>query len=108
MSLYRCSVCGYVYDPERGDPARGVPPRTKFEDLQEDWVCPVCGFGKDRFSPWKPGKTGEDRRRPEKTGEDLRRPDLPKCSWMAVARATRGAPSPMVINSVEGGRNGPF
>lgn len=54
MNLYRCSVCGHVYDPERGDPAGDVPPGTEFEDLPDDWVCPVCGFGRDKFSPWKP------------------------------------------------------
>ena len=54
MKLYRCSVCGYVYDPERGDPVGGVPPGTKFEDLPDDWVCPVCGFDKGKFSPWEP------------------------------------------------------
>jgi len=54
MKLYRCSVCGYVYDSERGDPVGGVPPGTKFENLPDDWVCPVCGFDKGKFSPWKP------------------------------------------------------
>lgn len=49
MSKYVCSVCGYVYDPEIGDPDNGVEAGTKFEDISEDWVCPVCGLGKDVF-----------------------------------------------------------
>jgi rubredoxin len=49
MDRYVCSVCGYVYDPEQGDPDNGVAAGTKFEDLPEDWVCPVCGAGKEDF-----------------------------------------------------------
>ncbi|UCD13071.1 MAG: flavin reductase [Thermoplasmatales archaeon] len=49
MSRYGCKVCGYVYDPEKGDPDNGVAPGTKFEDLSNDWVCPVCGAGKEDF-----------------------------------------------------------
>lgn len=48
---YRCTVCGYVYSPEQGDPQAGIAPGTSFADLPEDWVCPVCGVGKDRFEP---------------------------------------------------------
>lgn len=48
---YRCSVCGYIYDPVKGDSDGGIDPGTPFEDLPEDWVCPVCGVGKDRFEP---------------------------------------------------------
>lgn len=46
---YTCSVCGYVYDPQKGDPEGNVPPGTRFEDLPEGWVCPVCGAGRERF-----------------------------------------------------------
>jgi flavin reductase (DIM6/NTAB) family NADH-FMN oxidoreductase RutF/rubredoxin len=46
---YRCTVCGYVYDPEKGDPESGIAPGTPFEELPEDWVCPVCGAAKDEF-----------------------------------------------------------
>jgi flavin reductase (DIM6/NTAB) family NADH-FMN oxidoreductase RutF/rubredoxin len=49
MDKYVCSVCGYVYDPETGDPNNGIKPGTKFEDLPDDWVCPVCGAGKESF-----------------------------------------------------------
>jgi rubredoxin len=49
MKKYVCSVCGYVYNPADGDPDSGIQPRTAFEDLPEDWVCPVCGAGKDSF-----------------------------------------------------------
>ena len=49
MSKYRCSICGYVYDPEKGDPSSGIAPGTPFDKLPEDWVCPVCGASKDQF-----------------------------------------------------------
>ncbi len=49
MEKYRCTACGYIYDPEKGDPDSGIDPGTSFEDLPEDWVCPVCGVGKDMF-----------------------------------------------------------
>lgn len=49
MKKYRCLVCEYVYDPEKGDPDNGIDPGTSFEDLPDDWICPVCGVGKDQF-----------------------------------------------------------
>lgn len=49
MKKYRCTVCDWVYDPEVGDPDAGVEPGTAFEDLPEDFVCPLCGVGKDDF-----------------------------------------------------------
>jgi len=49
MAKYECSVCGYVYDPESGDPDGGIAPGTRFEDIPEDWVCPVCGASKSEF-----------------------------------------------------------
>ena len=53
MDKYVCVVCGWVYDPEVGDPDNGIAPGTSFEDLPKDWVCPVCGVGKDQFEPEK-------------------------------------------------------
>ena len=50
MEKYVCDVCGYVYDPEVGDPDSGIAPGTAFEDIPEDWVCPICGVGKSDFS----------------------------------------------------------
>ena len=47
---YVCDICGYVYDPELGDPENGVAPGTPWEDVPEDWVCPLCSVGKDQFS----------------------------------------------------------
>ncbi len=44
-----CELCGYVYDPELGDPDSGVNAGVRFEDLPESWVCPVCGAGRDQF-----------------------------------------------------------
>lgn len=49
MAKFKCTVCGYIYDPEKGDPESGVNPGTPFEDLPDDWVCPVCGAGKEDF-----------------------------------------------------------
>ena len=49
MKKFRCTVCGYIYDPEKGDDNANVPAGTTFENLPEDWVCPVCGVGKDMF-----------------------------------------------------------
>ncbi len=51
MKKYVCTVCGYVYDPATGDPDSGIQPGTAFADIPEDWVCPVCGAGKDSFEP---------------------------------------------------------
>jgi rubredoxin len=49
MAKHTCGVCGYVYDPEVGDPDNGIEPGTAFADLPEDWVCPVCAAGKEEF-----------------------------------------------------------
>ncbi len=49
MDKWECALCGYVYDPEVGDAESGVAPGTAFEDLPEDWVCPICGAGKEDF-----------------------------------------------------------
>lgn len=47
---YICNLCGYVYDEESGDPDNGIAPGTKWEDVPADWVCPLCGAGKEEFS----------------------------------------------------------
>jgi flavin reductase (DIM6/NTAB) family NADH-FMN oxidoreductase RutF/rubredoxin len=49
MKKYQCTVCGYVYDPANGDPDSNIAPGTSFEDIPDDWVCPVCGVTKDQF-----------------------------------------------------------
>ncbi|MBI4686565.1 MAG: rubredoxin [Nitrospirae bacterium] len=49
MDKYECIVCGYIYDPEIGDPDNGVSPNTPFESIPDSWVCPVCGAAKDQF-----------------------------------------------------------
>ncbi len=49
MAKYECTVCGYVYDPELGDPDGGIAPGTLFEDIPDDWMCPVCGAAKSDF-----------------------------------------------------------
>ncbi len=50
MKKYECNVCGYIYDPELGDPEHGIPPGTPFDELPEDWICPVCDVGKEDFT----------------------------------------------------------
>ena len=57
---YTCDVCGYVYDPAVGDPESGIPAGTTFEDLPEDWVCPLCGASKDDFTVEKSDDEEED------------------------------------------------
>ena len=49
MAKWKCSVCGYIYDEEKGDPLAGASPGTKFADLPDDWTCPVCGAPKSEF-----------------------------------------------------------
>ena len=49
MQKWICTVCGYIYDPDKGDQENGVPAGTVFENLPADWVCPVCGASKDDF-----------------------------------------------------------
>ena len=49
MTKYYCKICGYVYDPVEGDPDGGIAPGTSFEDISDDWKCPVCGVGKEEM-----------------------------------------------------------
>ena len=49
MDKYKCTICGYIYDPVVGDPDGGIEPGTSFEDLPEDWRCPLCGAMKKYF-----------------------------------------------------------
>ncbi len=49
MEKYKCVICGYLYDPEEGDPSGGIEPGVLFRDLPSDYICPVCGAGKDEF-----------------------------------------------------------
>lgn len=51
MNKYVCEPCGWIYDPQAGDPDNGIAPGTAFEDIPEDWVCPVCGLDKSFFIP---------------------------------------------------------
>lgn len=51
MKKYECTVCGHIYDPAVGDPDNGIPAGTPFENLPDDWTCPVCGVGKEDFKP---------------------------------------------------------
>jgi rubredoxin len=51
MQKYKCTICGYIYDPEKGDPDTNIPPNIPFEKVPDDWVCPLCGAPKvfERF-----------------------------------------------------------
>ena len=49
MKKYVCTACNYVYDPAKGEPENGIAPGTAFEDLPEDYTCPLCGLGKEVF-----------------------------------------------------------
>ena len=49
MDKYQCTICGYIYDPEKGDPNNGVQPGTDFNSISDTWVCPVCGAPKSEF-----------------------------------------------------------
>jgi len=51
MQKQVCTVCGYEYDPSVGDPDNGIAAGTAFDDIPDDWVCPVCGATKDMFEP---------------------------------------------------------
>ncbi len=53
MKKYICTVCDYIYDPQKGDPDADIQPGTAFEDLSDDWVCPLCGVGKKDFEPYE-------------------------------------------------------
>ena len=50
MDRYQCNVCGYTYDPEKGDSSQSISSGTTYEDLPEDWTCPECGVGKEEFT----------------------------------------------------------
>ena len=51
MQKYKCTVCGYIYDPEKGDPDSGIEPGTEFSEIPDDWGCPKCGAAKSDFEP---------------------------------------------------------
>ncbi len=74
MKKYECTVCGYVYDEAAGDPDSGIAPGTKWEDIPEDWECPVCGATKSAFEEQKDTEPTASKRAGENTsfGGDLR------------------------------------
>lgn len=49
MEKWQCTVCGYIYDPSEGDPAANIPPKTPFDKVPSDWLCPICGAPKSDF-----------------------------------------------------------
>jgi len=52
MKKYKCTICGYLYDPEQGDPSDGIEAGIPFNKLPDDYICPVCGAGKDEFEEY--------------------------------------------------------
>ena len=60
MKKYICTVCEYIYDPEQGDPESGIEPGTAFEDIPDDWTCPLCGVGKEDFEPYEGYNKGRE------------------------------------------------
>ena len=59
-SRLECKICWWVYDPAEGDPDSGIEPGTPFEDIPEDWMCPICGATKADFEQLEPGQFPED------------------------------------------------
>ena len=57
MKTYVCDVCGWEYNPAEGLPEAGIAPGTPFEELPEDWTCPLCGAGKEHFEIYGAGKS---------------------------------------------------
>ncbi|HKK42687.1 MAG TPA: rubredoxin [Bacteroidales bacterium] len=53
MRVYKCTVCGFLYDPDQGDPESGIDPGVEFDDLPDDYICPVCGAGKEEFEEYE-------------------------------------------------------
>jgi rubredoxin len=53
MEKFKCTICGYIYDPEEGEPLEGIARGIPFKDLPADYICPVCGAGKDEFVLYK-------------------------------------------------------
>jgi rubredoxin len=51
MTKWVCTPCGYVYDPDFGDPENDIPPGTPWDDVPDDWLCPECSLGKEFFEP---------------------------------------------------------
>ena len=51
--MFKCLICGYLYNSEDGDPLHGIEPNTNFEDIPDSWVCPVCGVSKEHFEKIK-------------------------------------------------------
>jgi len=50
MEQWKCTICGYIYNPETGDPESDIPAETSFDSLPETWMCPICGAGKEEFT----------------------------------------------------------
>ena len=86
MAKFVCDACGWEYDEELGSPDNGIAPGTKFADLPDDFVCPLCGVGKDMFSEAWPNSN-----RPTSVGAPLRRPPCTNRSD-CTRRATRRRP----------------
>ena len=96
--LYICTSCGFIYDPDEGDPDGGVPPGTAFDDIPDDWFCPVCGARKADFEPydeyafWRAGPVAEfasTRAGARVEGEIRRHPPERRYRFNAASRRRR-------------------
>ena len=67
--LYICRACGLIYDEDKGDPDSGIAPGTRFEDIPEDWECPLCGVTKADFEPFEPFVAPDPRRLLQASGQ---------------------------------------
>ncbi len=91
MNVYICSICGFDYDEATGDPARGIAPGTKWEDVPEDWVCPICGADKSMFN--LQGGKEPQQQAAAAAPQDTGRPGSAEAKQMAVmaSNLARGA-----------------
>src|SRR5207237_8791009 len=88
-----CTSCGFIYDPAEGDPDGGIAPGTPFEDVPDDWFCPVCGARKRDFEPYEEGASPNGARPPGSSG-----------AWPGASTAGGG---PTADPSGSGGRPAP-
>ena len=71
MAKYQCTVCGYIYDPELGDPDGNIEPGTPFEELPDDWTCPLCGASKGEFEKLEEESLHDRKPEQRTTGGDI-------------------------------------
>lgn len=98
MKKWRCTVCGYIYDPGVGDPEHGIPAGTPFENIPEDWICPVCGVGVDMFEEVADEVSGAPKET-EKNNEIVIGQKDPKAMKSAIFKISYGL---FIVTSLRG------